>query len=655
MGTLTQKRVDYKSVMVSMACWLGASYCGYLFYQDLHSHGSRTGTPMARLERFQSKVKTRPSSSFVWNQVDSDEDLYIKDSVQTGSASGASIKFKDGTLLEVGENSLVVIDSLENLALNFKTGSIVVRGKTGDSRITVGKDGKAKVEELPVRMIKPDSLANFYVPEKSLRPVQFEWEVLKPTDDKLKVQISSDRGFKNARTQTLDGTSGPDSGWSISAKLAPGRYFWRVIAADKPGTEAEQFTIEAATALKPIYPNQGQKIPVWGDRGPIQFRWVAPAEDSHEARLENEIELASDADFKNMIASEKIAALSGVATLKDIPPGQMFWRIRSHYPDMAVTSATERFTIDKEKNIAIELGKPEQKASFEKQPELRFNWMSEASNVDFEIQVQSTGNKELLKNSSRQKVFTWKQYPAGTYRWHVAAHYADQLVGESPWREFSVFEGAPIALKAPLKNQEIFYWKDPTRFDFKWGEDALAEKTDHSYLFEVSQDNEFTRSVVSKKIKDTEVPSKTLNLAAGTYFWRVRVVDSSGQIVKSSEIDKFSYGNFPVLRAPASMKPEPGMQFNPLEEKFPQLSWSSVDNAQNYEVSVQAPDGKVVRKQTTSKTVIEFKDLPEGKYSYTVSAIDELGRKGAPTPGRNFDVTLGAPLGAPESTSPEVQ
>src|SRR6185437_14665870 len=136
--------LDVRAVLVTVACLFGAAYSSLLLYRNIQDVGARTGTPMAKLEHIEAKVRLKPASSFIWSAVKSNEDLYRKDSIQTAPNGGATIRFNDGSLLEVGENSLIIVDSLENLSLGFLRGSAVLRTSAGDSRITLDKYGKTR-------------------------------------------------------------------------------------------------------------------------------------------------------------------------------------------------------------------------------------------------------------------------------------------------------------------------------------------------------------------------------------------------------------------------------------------------------------------------------------------------------------------------------
>jgi len=144
---------DLKTVMVAAICLAGVAGGSYMLYRDINATGrAGVGKPLVTVERKQAKVRRKAAGSYVWSNIEARSGLYRKDAIQTGSGSAAALKFEDGALLELSENSLVVIDDISNLALGTMQGSFIVRTKDGDRQISVGSDGKARVVTFPVRL-----------------------------------------------------------------------------------------------------------------------------------------------------------------------------------------------------------------------------------------------------------------------------------------------------------------------------------------------------------------------------------------------------------------------------------------------------------------------------------------------------------------------
>src|SRR5690349_2186733 len=105
--TEEEKPSRLKTLFVAMACIAGAATGSFYLYEDFNAKGrAGIGKPMAQVQRREAKVRRKAATSYVWTNVERDENLYLKDSLQTSGGSTASVKFNDGSVLEVGENSL---------------------------------------------------------------------------------------------------------------------------------------------------------------------------------------------------------------------------------------------------------------------------------------------------------------------------------------------------------------------------------------------------------------------------------------------------------------------------------------------------------------------------------------------------------------------
>lgn len=668
METSAQPQFDLKTLLVTGGCLLGASYGSYLLYEDLNLSGARgQGSPLARIERKESKVRRKLPSSYVWRQVTQEEELFRKDSLQTGPASAATVKFNDGSVLEVGEESLVVIDDIKELSLNFVRGSAIVRNATGDARITAGKDGKAKLEELPVQLLSPANLSTVFVAEAAQKSVTFSWRARTERVNRATVQISRDRAFRGQGVQSLPAKEGVSE---LSVALKPGRYFWRVATEGAGAPVVRELRISPVTALKPIWPAQARKLVSWGGEVPVSFRW-AGGDSQASVAGEHRLELSREPDFKTLVADEAIRPETSVANLRRIPEGTYHWRIRSRYGELELLSAAERFALEKGARIPVELAFPADKGTYELLPKARFSWSTEASDAEYRIEVQDAATQKAVAGfKGRVGSFVWDKPMPGNYRWRVTALMQDQPAGESGWRDFTLYQGKPLALKSPALNQELRYWEHPEPFTFEWSKDSLGEQERNFYQLELSADPGFRSGVISKTLKDTRIGSTELKLAEGSYHWRVRVVDVTGAPLKTSEPGRFAFGRHPPLKAPvrAEVPGSVAEVYNFYElKKNPVIAWATVPEAVGYEVIVYDPAParatasgargatRIFLQKTTQETSLELKGLKEGNYAWTVRPIDRLQRKGESLAPRRLRLTYGTVLEAPEALTQEVQ
>jgi hypothetical protein len=282
--------------------------------------------------------------------------------------------------------------------------------------------------------------------------------------------------------------------------------------------------------------------------------------------------------------------------------------------------------------------------------------------VDYELEIQGSDGRSVVTNKGHAQVYAWAQPKAGRYRWRVTALSGEKRVGQTAWRAFSLADGNPAVLLEPADKQEVRYWNDPATFEFKWRADSLGARERIEYRLEVSKDATFQEVTPLAKTDKTGLSSDAAKLAPGTWYWRVSSLDGAGGVLRSSEPRLLVYGPYPQLHAP--LVESAPKAFNPLEDdKNPVIRWTPVDEAQGYEVTFSQPGrapasgGPVLVKKTVTGTQFELpaKGLKPGQYEWQVRAIDKGKRLGeAAGPGK-LEVTYGAPLDAPESTTEEVQ
>lgn len=353
-------QIDVQTIIVSLLCLAGAGAGGAFLYSDINSAGrAGVGKPVGQVSSREAQVRRKQSSSFVWNNVQMNEDLYKKDSIQTGKGSAVSIKLPDGSVLDMGENSLIVMDEGAKLSLGFLRGSVVIHKADGDSKISVGKDGKQKVEVLDARLVKPEALARFFVSAQEPKVIDFLWQVRSKTtsaSDSYIVQISKDQRFHS--TQTKNSVARDSKVTTLRESLLPGRYYWRVLARGNPVTETREFRVLSALPLLPVWPNDHQVVNLdvsspAAAQSTVQFRWLVSKGNNSEnnseevdvTQGEHRIEIARDPEFSNGLLNESINPVTGRAQISKVHQGKVFWRIRSQYGNFTVLSGVKSFEL----------------------------------------------------------------------------------------------------------------------------------------------------------------------------------------------------------------------------------------------------------------------------------------------------------------------
>jgi hypothetical protein len=675
---LDWKRIRIRELLVATLCLSGAVSSVMFLLQDLRSRGNGSGTVMATLERMEERVRVKPAGSFAWSQIEKSDPLFRKDSIQTGEGSLASVRLKDGTMLELGENSLIVIDDLSELSLNF--GQVVVRKSSGeDSQITVDRTGKKRVEAIAARLLEPVNFARMYVPWRVPAPqteVVFRFES-KATDDvsrPVALQISRDKKFSGREVVTLPLGEQERSAGKVSAQLGVGRFYWRLLNSEKRAVSTvSQFRMAGISALRPVSPQSGSPVVIWGKVGPALFRWTNPLvaqpgmspQEAPEAGDFTDaaqiLEVAIQRDFATLAASQEVLPLSGTATLPQLSAGKFFWRLRGKIGTVAVTSAPMPFEVEEGKRLPIQLAFPSADSVLELSPKQRFAWTTDAlQGTDYVLELKDASGTRR-SDRSPVKSYVWQALAPGKYSWRVLALNEANTIGESEWRTFTLVQGKPLIVRTPLANEEIYHWRTPPSFSFAWDPDAEIDRNPAShYVLEVSRTPDFQALVLSRKLRESRLGASDAKLVDGQYHWRVKVVSSSGEQVKVSSPRSFRVGLHPPLRAPAAEKalPREGAVVNYQEVQGGVVAqWPELEGAKAYDVVLRArgPAGaKPILSKRVTSTRVEVGEIPEGEYVLTIRGIDTIDRPGE-TLTRAFKTVYGSQLGAPAIRTKEVQ
>ncbi|HTL12833.1 MAG TPA: hypothetical protein VL588_10115, partial [Bdellovibrionota bacterium] len=645
-----------RTALVAAICLGGAFQAGKMLYMDYtRPVGEGDGPAVASVEWQSSQVRRKPPSSYLWGGVQTDDPLYRRDSVRTGADSAARIKLKSGTTLELGENSLIVLEDSEDLSFNTLKGSLVVRKPSGATRVTVDAEGKKTATQLQVSLVEPEPGTSFAVAPGQRFQVRLKWKRWGDSPGKSRLQVASNSSF----SRVVKDLAPEGESTEMVLDLPAGEYYWRILEAGagaKAAGDTSRFSVNELSPPKLLSPADNEVSEIAGDEGSVQLRWV-PTEGGHAVRLE--LTAADDPGFGHARTVE-VDGRTGFATVDDLKEGQYLWRTQASLGDLKVPGAPRHFALKKSLHLKVALASPEDGAALEWRPRLRFAWSTTVlDKLAYRLRIRKAGEntKYLLEQELGAPAFAWDDPVDGPLEWQVSALAEGKDVGDSEWRPFSVRRGDPLALLEPADQAVIRYWGETPDTRLSWNPDRAVEKDGLRYHLEVSPQFRFERDVKTADLQKHEIQFSTLGLPPGRYFWRVTVLDESGKVVKASETRSFDQGVHPLLPAPVAVTPREGEKFEQLDqERKTVLHWEKVADARGYRVMLSRAD-------TADKSRQDFQaegdslELPalkqEGEYYWSVSAVDPLGRVGEASPPRRFSISWGGQLAAPLVKAPE--
>lgn len=633
-------QINRRAIAFTVACLIGSAVSNYLLYLDLRSDsGASSGEVLASISRADGEVRRRRASSFIWNPVSQGTELYRRDAVRGASV----IEFKNGTQMELGEDSSVVIEDIENLELAFLRGSVIVSNASGTKRITVDRDGQRTTESLPVRLLEPRASQVFLAAPQKPAQVAFRW--FSPEPGGLSLEIAKDAGFKNTVKRSES---------ELSHALPAGKYFWRVRkGAGK--AETRRFTVLEYPSIALTSPQPQQKIKTIDDSASIVFRWshASRVPESIASNFRLNLQVAENSAFNPVVHEQEVLASTGRASTTLAARKTYFWRLISADPRLDTKTGAESFTISPQEILPVELLQPAPKASVAWSPKLRLGWGFENPADEFALQVRQKG-VDVFSVKTRAPSAEWPQPPPGVYQWKVTALLRGRTVGESASHTFEILPGRPLVLKSPENKARFEFWNESPKLRFEWEHHSLFENG-AVYVWELSDSASFDKIAATRKTTAPVLSDLASLPSKGNWYWRVRLEDSSQKRLAESPAKTFYWGPPPILRSVASAKPEAGSEVEfSAKGKLPALVWEPVKGAVAYEVAIRNSE-KMVWNRTVKTTETAFPTLREGDYWWTVRAIDLLQRKGEPLLQREVRVRYGRRLSAPEAVKSRVR
>lgn len=338
---------------------------------------------VARITLATGTVQVRPAETLGWQTAQRGEAVHESDAVYVPPGSEARVTFLDGTVLELDERSLVVIEprrpegravTLRQGSIASSTGSVPLTLETTQGRATLKAGAEARVDvsagRLDVAVTKgqatvdakgktsdvaagarvnvmeelvllPGWPVTLVAPEAQHRvlfrdvppPITLEW---KDAPKGARLQVAKDRLFAFLSKEV------PAAGGSLVLTApTPGVTWWRLV--DGSGTalsEARRFSLVEDLAPAPRLPRPGEVL-LAPPGTKLEFAWT-PLPGVSRYRLE----VSASQSFEPVAVDEAVSG-SQVKLPSALPEGIWFWRVRAADDAMGETlpSETSRFRV----------------------------------------------------------------------------------------------------------------------------------------------------------------------------------------------------------------------------------------------------------------------------------------------------------------------
>ncbi len=593
-------------------------YCSYYLYKELTSRVEKTGGEVIGSIVFKKKnASRRYTDSVIWEEIAQESDIYNYDAIRTMEYSSAVLTLKDGTKIELDQNTmLVVIMNDKVVNINFDQGGVTAQNASGsqssitlnskDASISLDKgnisvnsdesgmnihlnSGAAKVsaggKELAISSDESATLKNgvaesgkeTYIPEfpgrnsylvafGKTRPVNFAWR--SATAGEVTVEISLNNKFqtiyKSFKTKKNE----------YALELPAGDYYWRVTKG-KLMSYPVKFTILSDGKPELTSPYSNQKITLTEGSEIVTFRW----EKSRYA-VNYEITAARDKNMKDIVLN--LTSRINTISTDRFEPGTYYWSVKSIYSPGIISDSTVTgpgtFSIDK-RQFALLRPTPLDPGQITVGNSFNLNWKGVQGAKNYKVEIASDPDfGKVLLTKTPPGTFTKinDKLPVGKYYWRINALRGDKTSEWSETAQLAVTE--PVQISAVLPAAGAVLYNKPETVNFSWSDPNKGE----SYLFEMADSNDFRNLKESRETSSSDLTVKAPG--DGIYFWRVKLRDKSGKTIAQSQVSDFTIPaelQIPVLTAPKdNSKITPGIR------KRIRLEWVKIAGVSEYEVEI---------------------------------------------------------------------
>ncbi|MBT4762679.1 MAG: FecR domain-containing protein [Bdellovibrionaceae bacterium] len=587
-----------------------SSYLLFINYEILSTstENNITQEPIAKINHKENSVRRRSTNIPIWKNVKNKAPLYRNDHLFTDSNSEAEIVFSDGSKLNIGSSSLVVIDerNTEKRA-NLKRGNITASlTKTKSKLVLITGDTETQIESKDA-----------------------------------KVQLQSAKDGSSKITVLKGQVVASKNGEKIAIKKNQ-----RLII-DKAGviTELETLNIEL---IKPI----ADKKLYYKNDPEIQFKWQTSKNNSSVV-----IEVAKDHEFRNIIYSQKTVQTEISAKFPSLN-GKLFWRVKSRKEKGDGWKLSSEQFIQIVMNTPPSLIEPLDKSHFSFSIEdnqnksgrdISFYWdsLSKADSYNIEVARDIHFKDILTSQQTDLNSFYYPKIKEGQYYWHVKTIWQDNqsssyskaysfnvtknkamkiskgtlptapkislplIIPEVP--KITIFE-APILI-SPAHGYEVFYKNKFEPLILSWKDLPKSE----NYTIQITSDVNFKHIEIEKNIKENNF--SILHPRNKKLFWRVQAYMGPLAISRWSKKRRVSF-HYVKNIALELQKPLNKTLISQRHEKLIHFNWNKLDKVFSYKLEVSKDNDfkSIIHKKNTVFNFYEIKLSTETKYYWRVFA-----------------------------------
>jgi hypothetical protein len=178
----------------------------YIFYADINKKtGIGTREIIGDVTFKYNKIQRKFDNEVVWEDLDSNSPLSNRDSVRSDKSSQATLMLKDGTEIQMDEDSMVILEINEKVQkINFTKGSInvkksKVKGADSASILVESSTGSVKVNDGDIIVAKQNPKALDVAVARGEAEVNIDGQIVNLT--KNQILSSTENGYESRNSK----------------------------------------------------------------------------------------------------------------------------------------------------------------------------------------------------------------------------------------------------------------------------------------------------------------------------------------------------------------------------------------------------------------------------------------------------------------------
>ncbi|MCC5813293.1 MAG: FecR domain-containing protein [Leptospira sp.] len=615
-------------------------------------------------------IQRKYDGEVVWETIPTETEIKNRDTIRTVNLADATLTLEDGTEIQIGENSMILVDfSDKKWNLNFAYGSVgakkgsndglnIVSGDSsievgsgelslnksgddlsinitkGDSKLkvgdeektisqdqtaTIGKEG-VSVKQQNYRLVKPLGNSIITTTETS-KSIDFSWTLSGNRPKKSELVVSNDPRFRQIISKTSLNSD------NATIKLKPGSYYWKITYSDENNKPTEsstsRFTLFYNDGIKLFTPTNNSRISYNSNfPKPISFSWS-----KSEIVSFYRLEISDDENFNNII--ERKETRNNSIAITGLKQGNLFYRVigkSSISGESDIISETRSFSLDETKELSkVSLVEPSNQRNISlpslKDSGILFSWKDtiEYNQYNFQLATDESFSSVLRTDTSNKNFYRWNSdIKAGKYFWRVTGINSNNEKMTSQVREFNISEDVKISLIRP--SQEIqLELQDGKSVNFGWKPLPNTGKTN----LIISKAKELSDPVFNEIVSGN---SKSVNLKnPGKYFWRINWSDGKTDSIS----DIYSFDLVANLPPPKITFPRASSSVDMTRRDDLLIQWNTVPEADLYFIRLLDTTGLREREILASRVngnSYRFRDLTklnQGKFRIELKSLSK--------------------------------